>query len=223
MKNKIIIVLLALVIVVGIVIMLTSGFNLGSDYSSSRRLNIKFKENFEISDVNDIAKEILGETEYKIDYIDEFKASVMINAKEISDEQVTNFENKLKEKYNTFADINKEENENSEEESKNNEIIQVIDMPITDVYDFISVYIKPVIITTTIVIILLALVYRNLGIVKSLVIPICLILGLTTLYVSTVAILRIPVNEYTVSVGVFIYVMSLIIAPIYLKTVKDKE
>ncbi len=58
--SKVIIAILALVIVAGIIVIATSGFNLGYEYDASKKLYIEFKENFEMADVDNMMKEVLG-------------------------------------------------------------------------------------------------------------------------------------------------------------------
>lgn len=217
MKNKIIIILLIAVIAVGMLITALNGLNLGLEYGVHKRLRIDFKENFEIEDVRAIAKEVLKDNKIKVSYADNLKSKVIIATDSASDEQVSELEGKLKEKYPSF--VNDEEEDN---EAKDTNIIEVLDVPSVDLYDIVSIYIKPVIITTLVVILLLGIIFRKLGIVKSFGIPICLILGINLIFVSILAILRIPVNEYIISLGTFIYGISLVIAAIYTKLKCDK-
>lgn len=164
-------------------------------------------ESFEIKDIEEIAKEVFGDIEYTVSYKNKFEAGVFINVKEVSDEQISNLENKLIDKYQF--------------EKEDEDIVKVIDMPSVDIYDLIKLYIEPVIITAVVTILFLTIVFRKLGIVKALIVPICLIIGITGIYISGVAILRIPVSEYIIGVGVFVYTMSLVIATLYGKYMKS--
>lgn len=65
--------------------------------------------------------------------------------------------------------------------------------------------------------------FRKSGIVKALVIPLCLIIGINGVYISAVLILRIPVSEYIISIGMFIYAISLLIACAYTKSKTNLE
>ncbi len=224
MKNKIIIILLILVIAVGTAIICTNGFNLGIEYGSSKKINVVFKENFELSDIENIVKEVLGnEDSYKVDYIDEFKASVSITAKSITDEQIENLENKLKEKYKTLE--NKKEassdEENSEEETE--ESIIIVNMPSVKAYDLIKIYIKPMIIVTAVSVVFLGIMNRKQGLLRAFGMPIIIICGALALYMSAVAILRIPLNEYVINIGVLVYMISLIASAVYTKCDNGKE
>lgn len=236
MKNKVIIVILIVIIAIGLVFSL-SGFNLGLRFGTARRLDVDFDESFEIKDVESMARDVFGDTKLKVNYIDEFKAGVSITLANATDEQILEFENKLKEKYSSFAEKkdeeeNKENTENAEnsnetDENKNDEedkfeFISVTEIPSAKLYDLIRVYVKPLVITSILVIIFLAIVFRKLGIAKAIGLPIGLILIINALYISVVAILHIPVNEFTIGLGMFIYVASLLGTTLYMKQEKAK-
>ena len=211
MKNKIIIVLLILVIAIGTFIGCRNGFNLGKDFRASKKLNIQFAENFEIADVEEIAREVFGNNIYKIEYLNEFKADVVISLKEVSNEQIENLENKLKEKYTSFK------NEEEIDQSHIHEIIQIIDIPSINVYDLVQIYINPLVITAILSIICMIILFYKKGILKVVITALCGIIGSLALYISAVAILRIPVNEWTISSGILIYMISVFGTTIYLK------
>lgn len=158
-----------------------------------------------------MVKEIFAENYIKSEYTNEFKDGVIITLKTTSDEQVENLKNKLRERYSSFSKM--------EEANEGVEIVDVIDMPNVEARDLVKLYIKPVAITFVITLIVLAIIFRKLGIVKSLVVPAIVIIGVNALYASIVSILRIPVNEYVVSGWVFVYTMSLIGTAWYTKTI----
>lgn len=198
------------------IIIKLNGFNLGFEFGSSRRLRIDFKEDYKLEDVKNIAKEAFQSDDFKIEYTDEFNSGVVITAKTLEDDKITDFENKLKEKYKTFVD---DENE-GEEENSQNDIVTVMDVSAVDLYQVVRIYIKPLIITTVITIIFLGVAFSKLGIIKSLVFPVCFILGVNLLFVSTIAILRIPVSSYIISTGLLVYGISLVAPIFYLKSKK---
>lgn len=224
MKQKFIILLSIIIIVIGVVFACIFGFNLGDDYKMQTRLRIPFEESFNMDDVKQMADEVLGDTAYKIGYSDDFEASVEIYLEGITDEQFQNFENKLKEKYPTFADNEKEEetsdtDENKDEDDKKNMIIIGTVMPETNPFDLIKEYIKPVVITLVIGIIILTIYARKQGIIKSFFSNLAIIFAINAVYISLLAIIRIPLNEYIISLGILVYGISLICASVYSKSV----
>lgn len=95
-------------------------------------------------------------------------------------------------------------------------------MPAVKIYDLVKSYITPMIIVTATVILVLTIFFRKLGIIKAILYQVCLILGINLVYISAVAITRVPVNEYIVSTGVFVYAMSLIIGALCTKNKLEK-
>lgn len=217
MKNKVIIGVAALVIVIGAVMAVTMGFNMSSDYGTTRRLVTDYRESFEIADVENIAKDVFKDKVEKVQFIDRFEAGTMVTVSSCTDEEIETFEAKLKEKYPTFN--LKQDTENEEEET--NKVVTVIEMPEVSVYDLIKGYIKPLIIVTVTTLVFFAVVFRKFGIVKSALLPALAIIGACAFYVAIVAILRIPVNEYTIGVGLVVYALSLMGTAICLKNKKE--
>lgn len=158
---------------------------------------------------------MLGEEKFDIKFTDNFEDEVVITAKQVSEEQISSLETKLKEKYTS---LNKEENTEEEHNHNTNQIIRTVDMPAVEVYDLVKSYIEPMIIVTIAVIIVLAIFFRKLGVLKAIIYQVFLILGINLVYISAVAITRIAVNEYIISVGVFVYSMSLVISTLFIKS-----
>lgn len=161
---------------------------------------------------------MLGEEKFDIKFTDNFEDEVVITAKQVSEEQISSLETKLKEKYTSLNKEEKEENAEEEHNHNTNQIIRAVDMPAVEVYDLIKSYIEPMIIVTIAVIIVLAIFFRKLGVLKAIIYQVFLILGINLVYISAVAITRIAVNEYIISIGVFVYSMSLIISTLFIKS-----
>lgn len=202
----------------GIVVCATAGLNKGTNYEASQKIFVEFKENFEKSDIEQISKEVFGENEYKVDYIDKFKAGVIISVNTATDDQITNLENKLKEKYTSFKD-----EEKSDDEHNHSEILYKVEMADAKTYDIVRDYIKPMIIVLAVTLVAFGIAYRKIGILKSVIIPAIMIIVINALYVSIIAISRLPINEYIITGEIFVYGMSLILTCIYTKSVKQKN
>ena len=204
MKNKVIIALLILIIIVGIIMATIFGFNKSFEYGYTNKIFIKFTENFEIADVENMVKETFKQAKYKVDYMDEFEDGVVVTINTATDEQISIFEDKLIEKYEKFTD-------------KDSGFMEVVHVAPIKTLDLVKVFVKPVIIVTIITLIFLVIAFRKLGIVKAFAFPTAIILGINALFVSLIAILRIPVSDYIVSLTIFVYTISLIVATIYTK------
>ena len=194
MNKKIIYLIFLVIIVAGIIISITLGFNKGLEYGDFTRITVYMTEANALEDVKTIIEESFN-GRFEIAYTDEFNDTISVKARGISDEQLTEIKNKLVEKY-TF------------EEEQNN--ISVTNTGKVEMYDLIKNYIKPVIISFLIVVLYTSISYRKIGMVKSTLEPLIQIIIINALYVSALAIFRIPINEFTIPLGIFIYVMSIL-------------
>lgn len=195
MNKKLVICIISLIIIViGVIMALKFGFNQSFEYSDYTRILVYMIGESNLDDINQIMKDNFDGT-YKVSYTDEFKDTVSIIAKRISDEQINNINDKLKEKY---------------EFDENLSNIVIINTPSIDIYDIVKDYIRPVVISFVIVIVYLWIAYRKEGLVKALVEPCLTIIIINALYISILAIFRIPVNSYTLPAFAFIYAASVV-------------
>ena len=201
MNKKMICGLVALVIVIiGIIVTCIWGLNQGINYDNSIRINIYMKE----PDTLDRVKEVMNENfdgSYEATYTDDFKDTVTIKVKEISEEKIEEIKGKINEKFNF---------------SESDDQITVIDVPKLQIFDLIKSYIKPVIISFVIVLVYFAIAFRKLGIVKSVVEPLLTVILVGAVYVSIFAICRIPVNELFAPIGIIVYMIALLVEAVYL-------
>ena len=201
MKNinnimRIIMVIFALIILSGIIMICVKGYNYDLLYSKSVRMNIYLTKEFKVNEIEEIAKEILGTNKLKVQQGNTFGTVVSIVAKEITEEQQNNIIQKLNEKYE--IEINKD-----------NDII-VTQIPQADILKMITKYISPLVITTIVILVYFVIRYKNQGIIKCIGIPVLTLIGVSALYVSIIALTRIPVNEFFIIFLVLIYFLTLI-------------
>lgn len=196
-----------LVFIVSIVIMLTGaimantmGFNKSIEYGEHTKILVYMNMESNIEDVKNLVSEVFG-GRFEISYTDEFKDTISIKAQGISEEQIDNLKNKLQEKYQF---------------EENTEYLVTLGNASIGTYELVKDYIKPVAISFLIVIAYFAFAYRKLGWINGFVIPALSIIIINALYVSFIAIFRIPLNEYIIPLGVLIYIMSLLGMTIYL-------
>ena len=203
MNKKIMICIIAIIIIaVGAVMANTMGFNKSLEYGDYTRILVYMNQKSNLDEINEIIKEVF-DGKYELSYTDEFKDTVSIKAQEISDEQITELENKLKEKYK-FED--------------NTNFMVPLNTASVGIHELIKDYIKPVAISFVIIILYYAIAYRKLGIVESVIEPCLGLIIINCLYVSIIAICRIPVNAYIISLGVFIYIMSILGVTMYMNS-----
>ena len=201
MKNinnimRIIMVIFALIILAGIIMICVKGYNYDLLYSKSVRMNIYLTKEFKVNEIEEIAKEILGTNKLKVQQGNTFGTVVSIVAKEITEEQQNNIIQKLNEKYE--IEINKDED------------LIVAQIPQVNIMEITTKYISPLVITTIVILVYFVIRYRSQGIIKCIGIPVLTLIGVSALYVSIIALTRIPVNEFFTIFLVLIYFLTLI-------------
>lgn len=201
MKNinnimKIMIVIVALIILAGVIMICVKGYNYDLLYSKSVRMNIYLTKEFKVNEIEEIAKEILGTNKLKVQQGNTFGTVVSIVSKEITEEQQNNIIQKLNEKYE--IEINKDED------------VIVAQIPQVNIWEMITKYISPLVITTIVILVYFVIRFRKQGIIKCIVIPVLTLIGISALYVSIIALTRIPVNELFIIFLVLIYFLTLI-------------
>lgn len=201
MKNinniiKIMIIVIAVIILAGIIMICVKGYNYSLLYSKAERMNIYMTKDYEVSEIEEIAKEVLGNNKSKVQQSNTFGTVVSIISNEITEEQENTIIEKLNEKYE--IEINKDSD------------VVLTEIPQANAWDLITKYISPLVITTIIVLIYFIIRYKNQGIIKCVGIPLLTLILVSVLYVSIVGLTRIPVNEFFAIFLVLIYFLTII-------------
>lgn len=194
-KTKIVALLVAIIMIVGLIVTLTVGFNFDLKYQQAKKIQLYLEKNFEIADIKQITSEVLPNEKVMIQKVEVFEDTVSIIAKEISEEQRNNLVNKINEKY--------------ELELKADQI-EITTIPHTRGRDIIKPYITPFLIATILILVYMAVRYYKLGMIKTI-----LKTGLTVVLAqavldSVVVITRIPIGRLTIPLVLIVYVLSLL-------------
>lgn len=197
-KKKVMLILIPIVaiIVAGILMICLKGFNYSLLYSNVKRLNIYMDKEFNIEDVKTITDEVFGEKQVKVQRANQFGTVVSIVTSEITEEE----QNSLIEKINTKYEITLDKETD----------IALMNIPQVRAWDLVKIYVSPLLTITLISIAYMALRFRKNGIIQSLIEPVVSLVLIMALYVSVVAIIRIPVNEFFVILGILIYILTII-------------
>ena len=206
--KKITYIILMCIIVIGIIFTAVKGLNMGLKYSNNKQIQIYLGQKFDNNDIKQIVKDIVGNKQVIVQKVEEYEEIVSITVKEITDEQIEKLNSKINEKYgieNTVADD-----------------LKIIENAKLDVQDLIKPYIFPVAFSLVIIIIYVGIRFRKLDILEVL----GKILGLNVLaqlvFVSILAITRIPINIITLPTSIAIYIIITLIIFNNLET-KQKE
>ncbi len=202
MNKKLIAIIASLVvIVIGIVMTCALGVNLSLEYEGYTRLDVYMTEEANLDEVKEIVEDVF-DGNYKIQFSDDFNDTVMIKLQNATDEQITEIEEKLTEKY--------------EFDNEDADYIIEVNIPSVRVFDLVKPYIAPVIISLVLVLLYFGISFRKLKFYKSVIEPLAIIVLINALYASVLAIFRIPMSEYIIPIGILIYTMSLLGVTLYL-------
>ena len=212
--NKIIKILLLCLIIAGVIVVATLGFNVGLKYSSNFQIGINIGQEFETSDIRAITDEIYKGQRVIIQKIELYKDMVQITVKETTEEQIDQLYEKIKENYNIT-----EENEGEEENSTVN--LQVSYNENIRLRRIAKPYVIPLTIATVIILVYLMLFFKKLGMWKVLYKALISIIGTQAVLFSLYAVLRIPINRLTPIISIIVYIATIL--TITIKFNKEKE
>lgn len=192
MKNKMIsYIVIALIILVGIASIFAFKLNFTLMYSDHTTINVYLGKAYNLQEIKPIVEETLGKQKTIYQEIETFGDSLAITVKEATDEQISNLDTKLKEKY---------EIESTETILKTNKIGNVRGR------DIVKPYIVPMLIATIVVLVYIGIRYVKLGILKTVCILLLRLIITEVLLLSVVAIFRIPIGIYTMPVAILVYI-----------------
>lgn len=194
-KKKIVVVLLLIIIMAGTIIIATKGFNFDLKYQETKKIGLYIGKEFKIEDIKAITDETLQTQDVIIQEVEVYNDTVQIIAKDITEEQKTNLVNKINEKYETELKA---------------EDVEIKSIPHTRLRDIVNPYITPFIIITTIILIYMAIRYYKLGIIKTTIKTIAILILAELMLISIIAITRLPVGSVTMPIVITVYMLTLI-------------
>ena len=147
-------------------------------------------------DIQEICKDIFHDKKYIVRELEVFGDSTQINVESITDEEKTNLLNKINEKYETEKTV---------------EDIKVNSVPNKRIRDTIKPYILPTIISFLIVFVYILIRYRKVQPFKIIFTFIINIILMEAIFLSTIAIARIPVNDIAINLLVVVAIAGLVI------------
>ena len=193
LKNKKILPILVLVIIIaGVIVLAIKGMNYGLIYGNNTTIKMNLGKQVEIEN---IAKEIFKK-DYNVKFVNNHKENVLIIVKTVSEEQINAFISKINEKYDL---------------SISNEDLEITNNPKVDGKDIIRPYLAPTIITSIIVVLYFAIRYKKLGVSKTLITTVLTIVCSQMVYLSIYAVIRIPINQLAMPISMLILVLSFIV------------
>ncbi len=206
--KKIISILLMCLIIAGVIVVATIGFNVGTKYSETTQISIKIGKEFEIKDIQKIANEVFEKQNVLVQYVELYKDMVQITVKDASEEQIKNLNDKVNEKYEIS-------NENSE--------VLVTEQSNVRLRDIAKPYIIPVVTVSIITVLYVMVAFRKLGIGQVLYNTLMNMVSTQAILAGIYAVVRIPINRLTMVIAMVLYIASIALNIVYLNKVKKNK
>ena len=194
--KKIAQIILICLVLAGIIVIVTLGFNVGVRYGENTQININIGKEFDSKDIKNIAKEVFGNQSVIVEHVEIYKDVVQITVKDATDEQIKELNNKINEKYELSNDLS------------NPDDVLVARNANTRLRDLVMPYILPISISAAIIVIYEVIRFRKLGVWKVLYEAILAIIAPQAVLFSIYAIARIPVNRLTAAISIALYMLS---------------
>ena len=206
-KNVIILAIAMIIVIAGVIVASTIGFNKQLRYQDSQKIDIYVASEVDVDKIKSIANEVLGK-QNMVQTIEIYQDMVTIRAKSISDEQKDSIVNKIKENY---------------EFEQTAEKTEIKDIPATRIRDMFKKYVLPFVLSFIIILVYMVVRYRQKGILnvfaQTMAIPV--LCGI--LLISLIAITRIQVGVYTPTLVLVVYLASITYTVIKVEKQADKN
>lgn len=206
--KKIISILLMCLIIAGVIVVATIGFNVGTKYSETTQISIKIGKEFEIKDIQKIASEVFDKQNVLVQYVELYKDMVQITVKDASEEQIKNLNEKVNEKYEISNEISD---------------ILVTEQSNVRLRDIAKPYIIPVVTVSIITILYVMIAFRKLGVWQVLYNTLMNMVSTQAILAGIYAVARIPVNRLTMVIAMVLYIASIVLNIVYLNKVKTNK
>lgn len=207
--KKIIQIVLMCLIIAGVIIVATIGFNVGTKYSETTQISIKIGKEFDLKDIKAITNEVFEKQNTQIQYVELYKDMVQITVKEASEEQIKTLNDKINEKYEISNELSN---------------VLVTRQSNVRLRDIVKPYIVPVAIVSVITIVYVMITFRKLEIWQVLYNTLMTMVAPQAILAGFYAVTRIPVNRLTVVIEILIYIASIMLNIVYLNKIeKNKE
>ena len=206
-KNVIILAIAMIIVIAGVIVASTIGFNKQLRYQDSQKIDIYIASEVDIDKIKSITDEVLGK-QNMVQTIEIYKDMITIRAKSITDEQKNSIVNKIKENY---------------EFEQTAESTLVRDIPATRIRDMFRNYVLPFVLSFIIILVYMVVRYREKGMVNVLLQTIAIPVLCEILLISLIAITRIPVGVYTPTLVLVVYLASITYTVIKVEKQADKN
>lgn len=209
--KKVVYAILVCIVIAGIIVVATLGFNADITYSKNVEIDIYIDASFDTSDIKDIVEEVFGTSNVTVQEIELFEDMVAIKVPDtLDDDELDSKVEELNEKINETYEL-----ENTTDD------IEITHNPKVRLSSLIKPYAVTLTVSMIIILVYAAIRYRKIGALKTVAKYIVGVLGSELVLASIIAITRIPVNRMVIPVGLFVLIAVLTI--LSLKNEKELE
>ena len=199
MNKKIFYAILVCVIIAGAVVIATIGLKTDITYSRNLRLDVYLGKEYTRADIEPVAKEVFGNERMLIQqveyYGDMFSITISQEVEEV-DSKIEQLTNKLNEKLGL--------------ELKKESITKEY-QPHIRLFSVLKPYLLPLAISMIVILAYVMIRFRKIGAWRTLVLYVLMVLASELIYLSILAICRIPINRLVTPIGLAIYVIVITI------------
>ena len=188
------ILLIVLVLVMGLILALTKGFNKELKYKEHQEIKLEIGKEYKKTDIKDITNEIFDGQDVVIQDVDKYGDTVLISTNNITDEQKTSLINKINEKYQIALAADSQKIQN---------------IPQTRIMDILNHYFLAFGVSSIIILVYMAIRYRKLNALKVIFKTVLVLVVTEAVLFAIFAIAQIPFGKYTVALVFIAYVFAL--------------
>lgn len=212
--KRIIYIVLAVVIILGIALTATIRLNVDIIYKAHEEVRVYIGKETDKKEIEAIAKDVLGNQKIVVSNIESFDDVFLIKAESTSDEQIENLKQKIVERY---------EIEDTESIITQNHVAKLRLRDLIKPYISLSYY-MPILMSTVIILIFMAVRFKKLGSIKVLLQTVIMVVMAELLFLSIIAITRYPVNRYIIPAGLIVYTGTIIITNMqFIKSLEEQN
>ena len=193
MKNKIRI-LAVIIIIIGIILIAVKGLVFDLNYAENKQIQITIDAEFELKDIEQIAKEVFNNQDFKLNIVGEDEDTISIKIRDYTDEQLLQLNDKINDKYglsNNVEDIERYYNTNVRGR------------------DIVKHFVVAMVISTVLVAIYSMIKYRKLKPYKVFIELVLKLFLSQMLLISIYSITRLPISRVTMSISIVLYLIVL--------------
>lgn len=186
---------LILILISGTLMIVFKGFNFNLKYDKNVQIEINLNKAIDKKEISKIASEVFKNQDIIVENINNSKRYILITTTKISEKQKDLLITKINEK-NTAETITKD----NLDISKNKQI---------NLISKYSQYFKVVIISLGIILLYMIIKYKKIGLIKIILYTIGSIFVLQWLYISIIALTRIPIYIFIYPVSLILFIINI--------------